>query len=172
MTDHIADTDSLLTIYLRDHHAAGAAGVELAWRIAKENADWTHADALTVIATEIESDRATLSEILLSLGTGPSPVKAVLATAIERLSHLKLNGRTTGYSPLSRVLELETLYAGIVGKRALWRTLAKAKSTRPQLGPYDFAALEARADDQLARVEAIRRDAMALAFDVLVRSAA
>ena len=41
----------------------------------------------------------------------------------EKLGRLKPNGQILGYSPLSRLVELETLALGITGKRSLWEAL-------------------------------------------------
>ena len=54
-----------------------------------------------------------------------SPVKRTLAFLSERAARLKTNGRLFTYSPLSRVVELETLALGILGKLALWEGLAE-----------------------------------------------
>jgi hypothetical protein len=48
---------------------------------------------------------------------GGDKVKNIAAWGIEKVGRLKLNGQLTGYSPLSRVVELEGLLAGIAGKR-------------------------------------------------------
>ena len=81
----------------------------------------------------------------------PSRLKIALARTAERASRLTLNGRLLGYSPLSRVIELETLGAGILAKRGLWNALAKA--TDAQRVGLDFDDLVDRANTQLAVVE-------------------
>jgi hypothetical protein len=72
-----------------------------------------------------------------------------------------LNGEVTRYSPLSRLLELEALAAGIEGKRALW--LALATATGPVDG-FDFHALAERAAAQRAQLEEHRLRAAELAL--------
>ena len=57
------------------------------------------------------------------LGVGQGKLKPLAAVLGERLGRLKLNGRLRGYSPLSRLDELELLQIGVVGKRRLWRAL-------------------------------------------------
>jgi hypothetical protein len=83
---------------------------------------------------------------LLALIEKPSLAKAGLAWAAEKVGRLKPNGHLTSYSPLSRLVELEGLKAGIEAKRSLWLALGEA-------GVADVAALVARADEQLARLE-------------------
>ena len=48
----------------------------------------------------------------------------------EKLGRLKLNGQLLGYSPLSRLIELEGLMLGIAGKLAMWIALS-SRSGRP-----------------------------------------
>ena len=62
-----------------------------------------------------------LGAVLRALEVEPSRLKIGLARAAERASRLKLNGRVLGYSPLSRVIELETLGAGILEGPSLER---------------------------------------------------
>jgi len=54
----------LLRIYLQDHHAAAAAGLNLARRLARENAATSFAEDLTGFAKEIAEDRAELGTVL------------------------------------------------------------------------------------------------------------
>ncbi len=151
----------LLRVYLQDHHAASAAGVNLARRLARENASTPFADELTRLADEIADDRERLGTVLRELGVEPSRVKIGLAQAAERASRLKLNGRLLSYSPLSRVLELETLGAGILAKRGLWNALETAGA---QTAGSNFDELVDRANGQLAVVERLRDRAAAIAF--------
>jgi hypothetical protein len=150
----------LLRIYLQDHYAASAAGLNLARRLARENAGTSFADDLTRLANEIAEDRAELGTVLRVLGVEPSRVKVVLARSVERLSRLKLNGRLLDYSPLSRLIELETLSAGIEAKRGLWQALGQVDG---ELG-VDLDRLTGRAETQIASVERLRKHAAELAF--------
>jgi hypothetical protein len=154
--------NDLLRIYLQDHDAASVAGVALVRRLARENASTAFAQELRQLALEIAHDRETLAGAMHALGVEPSGVKVALARAGERLFRLKPNRRVVSYSPLSRVLELETLAAGIQAKRGLWRALDQA--VRKQLPDADLNELLARADAQLAVVERLHNHATALAF--------
>lgn len=91
-------------------------------------------------------------------------VKPLLARLGERLGRLKLNGRLTGYSPLSRVLELEILSSMIGGKLQLWNALEQ--SFGETLPRFDFPALAARADEQGRRVEDLHMAATQRALPV------
>jgi hypothetical protein len=115
-----------LAIYLNDHHAASVAAVALARRAAQRNRDTGYGEVLATLAEEIEEDRQTLKLIMQRLGIRPDPAKAAVAWSAEKLGRLKLNGQLTGYSPLSRLEELEILSLGVEGKLAMWRALGRA----------------------------------------------
>ena len=154
----------LLAIYLNDHFAGSALGLDLARRSLKNNRGTPLGAFLERLVREIADDRQTLSRVMDALGVRRSPIKPVLARAFERIGRLKLNGRLTSYSPLSRVLELEGLVMGVTGKRALWRALRELDAELPPLGGFDLDALERRADAELAELERHRLDAARLAL--------
>jgi hypothetical protein len=147
-----ADADRLLAIYLNDHLAGATLGVELARRLRSSNQDDAEmGPPLTRLCGEIEEDRATLVRLMERLEVSRDPVKPALAKAAERLGRLKLNGRIRGYSPLSRVLELEFLSGLVGGKLQLWNALEQ--SYGESLDGFDFHDLAARADSQGQRLE-------------------
>jgi len=147
-----ADHGRYLAIYLNDHLAGAALGVELARRLRSSNqGDPEFGEPLARICGEIEADRETLIQLTDRLGIKRDQVKPVLAKLAERLGRLKLNGQLRGYSPLSRVLELEILASGIGGKMQLWNGLEE--SFGDSLDGFDFHALAERADRQGQEVE-------------------
>jgi hypothetical protein len=113
---------------------------------------------------EIEEDRRMLRRVVTDLGFAASKPKVALAWTAEKVGRLKLNGRLRGYSPLSRVLELEALSAGIAGKQALWETLLRLPRIEQRLHNTDLAQLVERARRQRTDVEEARRDAVDEAF--------
>jgi hypothetical protein len=147
-----ADADRFLAIYLNDHLAGATLGVELARRLRASNqGDAEMGGPLATICKELEADRDTLERLMERLEVGRDPVKPVLAKVAERLGRLKLNGRLLGYSPLSRVLELELLTGLVGGKLQLWNALEQ--SFGETLDGFDFQGLAARADSQGRRLE-------------------
>jgi hypothetical protein len=121
---------SLLAIYLNDHLAGSAAGADLAGRLAAENrSDPRFAAALERLAVEIREDRDTLRALMDELDVGIDRAKQLVAWTAEKAGRLKLNGRLLGYSPLSRVEELEALRLGVTGKRMLWIALDELSVT-------------------------------------------
>lgn len=150
-----------LPIYLNDHLAGSVVGIQLARRARASNEGTDLGQVLTEIGSEIEADQATLRRLMEHLDVAESRVKPAGAWVAEKLGRLKLNGRLRGYSPLSRVVELEGLCGGIAGKRQLWKALERTFATLPG---FDFAALAERADSQLRRLEPHRLDAAEQAF--------
>jgi hypothetical protein len=148
-----------LAIYLNDHLGGATGGVELARRLrASNHGDDTFGLPLDRVCREIEEDRATLERVIEGLGFSPSRVKPAGAWVAEKLGRLKLNGRLRGYSPLSRLLELEGLLMGIAAKTALWKALAGSEEVEG-LG-IDFEQLAVRAAEQRSTVEGLHRAAL------------
>jgi hypothetical protein len=152
-----------LAIYLNDHLAGATVGVELARRLRGSNKDDPEfGPPLSEICAEIEEDRETLQAVMDQLGIGQSKVKPLLASLGERLGRLKTNGQLRGYSPLSRLVELEMLQIGVAGKRRLWRALDHTHAD--DLSGFELGALAERATEQLRRLEALHLKAAALAL--------
>jgi hypothetical protein len=157
------DSDRLLDIYLDDHHAAAGAFLQVARRARLANPEGELAAFLDRLVGELTEERRELERMMRELGLRPSRAKDVVAGAAAQLGRLKLNGRVRGYSPLSRVLELEGLEAGVTGKLALWRTL----ETTGRLGdewPPVLARLREQAEAQREELERHRLEALRLAF--------
>jgi hypothetical protein len=152
----------LLAIYLNDHLAGATLGVELARRLRSSNND---SSELARLCEEIEADRETLERVAERLGIRRCRLKAAGAWGAEKLGRLKLNGQLTGYSPLSRLVELEMLYVGITGKMQLWKTLERTASER--LAEFDFERLAERAERQRAAVDELHFGAAERAFPPL-----
>ena len=151
----------LLAIYLRDHRAGAVAGRRLAQRLAKENPHWT---TLRCIAREIEADETTLARLMKTFGVSEGTLKKVTAVSIELVERLKPNGQLVGYSPLSRVLELESLMSGVTAKRRLWASLRRLVRRGDTLDRIDFEELDRRAVDQLSTLASLHDTAVGLAF--------
>jgi hypothetical protein len=148
-----------LDIYLNDHLAGSMLGVELSRRTLGSNRGTELGEFLEWLHAEIVSDRRTLEALMTRLGVDRSPVKPGAAWALEKVARLKLNGQVRAYSPLSRLLELEGLEAGVTGKRSLWEVLRNAFPEDERLQDFDFTALIARAEQQLSGIGEHRRAA-------------
>lgn len=157
-------SNRLLEIYLADHLAAGAAGLALARRSAGSNAGKETGRFLRDLAAEIGEDHRTLRRVMAQLSFEGSRLKELVALAGEKVARLKPNGQVRGYSPLSRLLELETLSVGISGKLALWRSLEQLPEVAERLPGIDLTQLVKRAERQRAELEEHRIAAARQAF--------
>jgi hypothetical protein len=149
-------------IYLNDHLAGATTGLELARRSLANNEGTEFGGFLAELAAGIEADRDTLEAVMETLGVQKNQVKRVAGWAAERVARLKLNGQLRGYSPLSRLLELEFLLIGITGKLGMWKVLEATALDR--LASFDLAELIARAESQRTGVEAFRLEAAQFAI--------
>jgi hypothetical protein len=147
----------LLAIYLNDHLAGATGGLELAKRAAGSNRGTELGEFLERLRDEVEQDRASLVEAMRRLEIGRDRAKIAAGWAAEKAGRLKLNGRLIGYSPLSRVVELEALTLAVAGKLACWRALDALGDAR--LRDIGLPALIERGERQREELERFRLDA-------------
>jgi hypothetical protein len=152
----------LLSIYLNDHLAAATGGTELAKRAAAGNKGSAYGEFLGKLASEIGEDRVKLRRLMAGLGVREDKLKVGAGWTGEKFGRLKLNGRLRGYSPLSRVVELEALRLGVTAKLELWRTLRQTLGDKSH--GIDLEALEKRAQAQLRGIASRHKKATAEAF--------
>jgi hypothetical protein len=156
--------EKLLRIYLQDHLALATGGLELARRARGSNEGTAYGKPLAELADDIEADRRALEGVMEDLGFAADRTKNVAVWAAEKVGRLKPNGRLTGYSPLSRMVELEGLVAGVTGKLSLWRTLRELAESEPRLDRDRLARLIERAESQRALLDDLRGRAAREAF--------
>jgi hypothetical protein len=157
-------SNELLGVYLNDHLAGAAAGVELAEKLAARGEGTPFGTALAAVAREIKADKDVLEGLVERLGVGKSPVKQAAGWAFEKVTRLRFNRQLTGSEDLTRLLEVEALSLGIEGKLALWRALREAAGPDAGLGEADLDRLIARARQQREALEPHRLAAAAGAF--------
>jgi hypothetical protein len=154
----------LLSVYLQDHMAGAVAGVELARRARGSNRGGPYGDELESICAAIEEHREELQGVAAALGIGPSRLKEGPAWIGEKLGRFKLNGRIAGYSPLSRMVEIEGLILGTTGQIRLWEALRSTVGDDPRLVKFDLLALSQRTQELRKRLEGLHERAAADAF--------
>ena len=154
----------MLATYLNDPLAAATAGTELVRRARQSNEGTRFGPPLAQLAEGIEQNRRALRELMAVLGVRPDPVKLALAWTGEKAGRLKPNNRLFSYSPLSRVLELEALSAGVVAQRSMWQSLALISEHDERLRRANLDELIDRAERQLAQLEELRPLAAEEAF--------
>jgi hypothetical protein len=157
-------SDDHLTIYLNDHLAGSTFGVELARRCRAANRGNEFLPFLEELVTEVETDREELDRIMDRLERPRDRIKPAAGWLAEKLGRLKPNGRVLGYSPLSRLLELEGLSAGVRGKLALWHALRAIAPSEPRLSEAELDRLIGRAEEQLEQLAAKHARAAQLAL--------
>jgi hypothetical protein len=160
----MAANEKFLAIYLNDHLAGAIGGSELAKRAAQNNEGTEFGPPLEKLASDIEGDRRSLESLMERLGIKKDLLKDAAAWMAEKVGRLKLNGQLTGYSDLSRLVELEGLTLGVEGKLSLWRNLSEVLETYPGIEPGELEGLRQRAEDQRKELEELRRKAASLAL--------
>jgi hypothetical protein len=155
---------ALLAVYLRDHFAGATAGVSLVRRCKRANNDNEFGRFLEEIEAEIVADRRALEEIMNRLHVTKSRAKQLLGRGAELVARLKSNGSIVRYSPSSRVVELETLAAGVFTKRSLWLSLRAVVDEYIELDVPQLERLIARATGQYERLIVEHGRAAAIAF--------
>jgi len=155
-------SDEQLGVYLNDHLAGSAAGLELAEKLRDNNLGTELGKVMVALHTDLEHDRAALEELMGQLEVPRHPVKDAAGRVLERVSRLRLN--LTGDAELTRLLETEALSLGIEGKLSLWAALKEATAGDPRLAGTDLDRLIERARTQRAALEPHRLEAARRAF--------
>jgi hypothetical protein len=154
----------LLGIYLNDHLGGSTAGIELVRRACTANQGSELGRFLAELTMQIESDRRTLQRIMDDLGVRRDHAKVAGGWMLEKAGRLKLNGQLRGYSPLSRLVELEGLALGVTGKLAGWKALRVVAEDEPVLDSAELDRLIERAEEQQRALEEHRLRALREAF--------
>jgi len=142
-----------LEVYLNDHLAGATGACEVARNATEKYATTPHRNFLQQFLLEVEEDRATLEELIRTVGGTPNPLKQAGAWIMEKVSRLKLSPGGTGSEEMSVLLTLETLCIGVDGKICLWTALGEMAGEIAALGAIDFDQLLARARGQRAGLE-------------------
>jgi hypothetical protein len=157
-------SNELLGVYLNDHLAGAAAGVELAGKLRSNNEGTPYGPVLAGVERDIQQDRATLEELMERLGIEKQPVKQAVGWIFEKLSRLRINRQLVGSADLARMMEMETLSLGIEGKLAMWQVLKEIAPADPRLAATDFDVLVDRARQQRRTLEPLRLESAVKAF--------
>ena len=153
-----------LGIYLNDHLAGATAGAKLARRVAGSHQDPRHRKRLAGPAADIAADRQALLQLMHGAGVPVRGRKILAGWAAEKATRLNPGTSFLTRSPLSELIELETLCLGIQGKAAGWRALLAAAANDGLTDQQRLRVLLDRAGDQLAVVEELRIQASASLF--------
>ena len=154
-----------LDIYLNDHLAGSVMAIEIAKRLATENAKTDLGHFMESFLAEVEEDKQTLEGLMDTVGASRNPVKQAGAWLGEKFTRLKLG---TSEKDLANLISVETLCMGIQGKIYLWTSLAKVAPAHQALSGTDFDSLLKRAQVQQDGME---RHRLELAQAALVTGA-
>lgn len=154
----------LLEIYLNDHLSGATAGLELFRRAAQTQQYREQGTTLADLAHEVEQDRDSLTQIMADLAVPTAYTKVALGWLTEKAGRAKPNGRLFSRSPLSDVLELESMLLSVQGKAACWRSLRALAETDERLFAEHLDVLLERADRQSVVLERLRLAAAGSAF--------
>ena len=146
--------NSALLTYMNDHVAGSRSALELLDYLIDADADAESRAFFATLRADIAADRQVLDDAIAKLGGTPGTWREVSGWFADRLARLKLTIDDPSGSGLKYFEALELLALGILGKRSLWRALDTVHPAA--LRDIDLARLQARAEDQYARVEARR----------------
>jgi hypothetical protein len=155
---------TFLAIYLNDHLAGAAGGVDRARSLAQAHRGRPDEERLRRLADDIAADRGGLLAIMRSLDIPVRRYKSIAVSAVEKMGRLKLNGQLRGRPPLTDVVESEAIRMGVEGKAACWRTLLALTGQYPDLDARELRKLLARAESQITVLEEFRTTAATNAF--------
>jgi hypothetical protein len=147
-------SDKYLGIYLNDHLAVLAGGEELVNRSLESNQGTPLGGFLQQVLERMQQDRQALESLMAEREVAQNWAKTGGAWLAERVGRLKLNGEITGYSPLSRLVEVEGIGLALEARRSFWDTLSEVGIS--EAGGSQTADLAARAEDEINELEAHR----------------
>ncbi len=151
-----------LPAYLHDHLAGSRFAIHLLESIRDQHAGALLSTFAEQLLQEVEDDRNLLQSIADRAGDSAPALKEAASWVSEKMSRLKLTPAAAG--ELGTFESLEALSLGILGKRALWRTLSAVVEFDPRVRGFNYTELIQRAEEQFARVEAKRLEAAGSAF--------
>lgn len=145
-----------LRIYLQDHAATADAARSLLERAAQSHGRAEVRVCLEDVLARIDEDRAALDATLRAVGVERSRVETATARLGERSGRVKLNGSVTGRSPLSDIVEIESLTLALTAVALGWTTLVEVAAADPRLEEAAMREGLRRALDQRRRLEVLR----------------
>jgi hypothetical protein len=157
-----------IEIYLNDHLAGATGACEVTRNAVEKFATTSHRKFLAEFLPQVEEDKATLEEMIRTVGGTPNPMKQASAWIMEKVSRIKLSPGGLGSEEMSALLTIETLCIGVEGKICLWTGLKAVAADIPELKTIDFDALLAQAQQQRQGLEKERLDAARAALPAQV----
>jgi hypothetical protein len=154
----------LLAIYLNDHIASAAGGIELVSRMIGAHKGSSREDGLRQLLDELRQEKSDLTATARALGFPVRQYKQAAVWVAEKASRLKLNGHLLSRSPLSTLVEFEFLASAVRGKRSGFETLRIAAEVDSRIDPVLLDALIDQANRQYRWLTDVRREVAAEVF--------
>lgn len=162
-TGGVAHRD-LLAVYVNDHLASAAGGIELVGRMIGEHRGSRWEAPLRQLLDELRQEKTDLTATARSLDLPVRQYKQAAVWVAEKLSRLKLNGHLLSRSPLSSLVEFEFLASAVRGKRSGFETLRIAAEVDDRIDPVLLDALISQANRQYHWLTDARREVAAEVF--------
>lgn len=159
--------DAYLVTYLNDHLGASVAGIELAQRCLSNNRESELGKFLEQFVLVLQEEQVRIRKLLKRLDAAESSVKKLGGWMLEKVSRLKLNNSLFRYSDLSRVIELETLVAGLQAQSSMWRVLENCRSDDTRFLGIDFATARIKSEEMLDKMKEYHARAADVAFSAM-----
>ena len=154
----------LLAIYVNDHIASAAGGIELVTRMIGVHQGSRHEAPLRQLLDELRQEKSDLTATARALGLPVRQYKQVAVWVAEKASRLKLNGYVLRRSPLSDLVEFEFLASAVRAKRSGFETLRIAAEVDSRIDPVLLDALIDQANRQYRWLTDVRREVAAEVF--------
>ncbi|HTP20538.1 MAG TPA: hypothetical protein VMJ65_13090 [Solirubrobacteraceae bacterium] len=148
-----------IDVYLNDHLAGATFGADLARQLEARTEGTDFHPEMSRLATDIEADLDTLTDLMNQIGTTRNSAKQVATWVAEKASRLKLTGVSASNGDLGTFLSIEALLLGVQGKASLWTTLQELRDRYPELASADLDELLQRAERQRGVLETERNAA-------------
>ena len=158
------DHPDLMTVYLNDHIASAAGGIELVSRMIGQHRGTAYEGPLRQLLDELREEKTALTGTAGALGLPVRQYKQVAVWAAEKASRLKLNGRLLSRSPLSDLVEFEFLASAVRGKRSGFETLRIAAEIDARIDAALYDRLVDQANRQFRWLTDTRREVAAGVF--------
>jgi hypothetical protein len=158
------DHPELLAIYLNDHLASAAGGIELVSRMIGSHRGSPYEDSLRQLLGELREEKDALTSVTRALGLPVRHYKQLAVWAAEKASRAKLNGHLLSRSPLSSLVEFEFMASAVRGKRSGFETVRIAAEVDERIDKALLDRLIAQANRQYRWLTDARREVAAGLF--------
>jgi hypothetical protein len=154
----------LLAVYVNDHLAAAAGGIELVSRMIGVHRGTEYEQPLRQLLDELREEKAAITGVARALGFPVRQYKQLATWVAEKASRAKLNGHLLTRSPSSDLVEFEFLASAVRGKRSGFETLRIAAVADSRIDAELLDRLIQQANRQHDWVTEVRRDVAARVF--------